>query len=500
MNNTEKNVPKKKLNFSGAFAFILALLVLAIAIPINLIVSYFDYNIDMTPSQLYSLTDTSKKLLESTKDKTIEFTILCELEDIKEIDEYLPLYYALEQYQEYENIEFNAYYPDEYPERVKELNPDGFFNLSTGDIVIKCGDFSKKISSSKMFVDIYDDNGKVIEQKYVGENLITGAIKTVTEGIIPQIYFLTGHGEKTISEYYNYFSANLNNYNYSTSELNLAEAGSVPDDAAVIFITAPQEDITLAEKKMLLEYAEKGGNMILLMSPNAGEFRYSNLEDLMYEYNIAMDYNRIYETNKEYHIEDDPYTIYVNLPSASDDATVDLTSELNSIIESGIYPYMCETRTFKTVSGPNSGVLEVGSLMQTATTADDSGNYVSSVVSETYGGDDPDLQISGVLDMAYYSYNSQNYSKMIVMGNAEFMDDEHVASGYTLVPLYLCLSSITWMYNSDIDMEIDDKERSFDYMYFETSDDAQMIMGVMIALPAIMAVLGIAVWLKRRNS
>ena len=137
--------------------------------------------------------------------------------------------------------------------------------------------------------------------------------------------------------------------------------------------------------------------------------------------------------------------------------------------------------------------------MQTATTADDSGNYVSSVVSETYGGDDPDLQISGVLDMAYYSYNSQNYSKMIVMGNAEFMDDEHVASGYTLVPLYLCLSSITWMYNSDIDMEIDDKERSFDYMYFETSDDAQMIMGVMIALPAIMAVLGIAVWLKRRN-
>ena len=72
----------KTFNFSGILALVLAILILVIAIPINLIVSYFDFNIDMTPSKMYTLSDTSVKLLDSVRDKEIEFTILCELDDM----------------------------------------------------------------------------------------------------------------------------------------------------------------------------------------------------------------------------------------------------------------------------------------------------------------------------------------------------------------------------------------------------------------------------------
>jgi len=486
----------KTFNFSGILALILAVLILVIAIPINLIVSYFDFNIDMTPSKMYTLSDTSIKLLDSVKDKKIEFTILCELDDIKEIDEYLPLYYALEQYKSYENIEFNAYYPDEYPERVEELNPDGFFNLTTADIVIKCGNSIKKISSNQMFADIYDDNGNITEQKYVGENLITGAIKAVTEGDIPQIYFLTGHGEKSMDNY-SMFTANLNNYNYTTSELNLSETKAVPDDTAIIFVCAPQKDITLEEKKLISDYTENGGNIAFLMSPNSSTEEYENIEDLMFEYNIAMDYNRLYESDRNSVVNEDKYTIAVSLPEAVEGSEVDLTSELNSIIEQGIYPYMCESRTFKNVSGPDASIVQTGSLLQADVYSEQ--NTSSTIKSESYGGNEK-VELGNTLDLAFYSLNTQNNSKMLVMGNAEFMDDEHVSAGFTIIPLYLCLSSITWMYDSDVDMEIEDKTRSFDNMTFEDSNQAKSVMAILIAIPVAFVVIGAGVWLKRRNS
>ncbi len=486
----------KTFNFSGILALVLAILILVITIPINLIVSYFDFNIDMTPSKMYTLSDTSTKLLDSVRDKKIEFTILCDIEDIKEIDEYLPLYYALEQYQEYDNIEFNAYYPDEYPERVEELNPDGFFNLSTADIVIKCGNSIKKISSNQMFADIYDDNGNITEQKYVGENLITGAIKAVTEGDIPQIYFLTGHGEKSIDNY-SMFTANLNNYNYTTSELNLIETKSIPADAAIIFICAPQSDITLEEKKFISQYAENGGNLVFLMSPNSSKERYTNIEDLMFKYNLAMDYNRLYESDRNSIVNEDKYTIAVSLPETPEGSDVDLTTDLNTIIEQGVYPYMCESRTFKTVSGPDESIVKTGSILQADVYSTE--NTSSTIKSEPYGGTEK-VELGNTLDLAYYSHNTQNDSKMIVMGNAEFMDDEHVSEGFTIIPLYLCLSSITWMYDSDVDMEIEDKTRSFDSMTFADSGQAKSVMAIMIAIPIVFAAAGACIWLKRRNS
>lgn len=486
----------KTFNFSGILALVLAILILVIAIPINLIVSYFDFNIDMTPSKMYTLSDTSVKLLDSVRDKEIEFTILCELDDIKEIDEYLPLYYALEQYKSYENIDFNAYYPDEYPERVEELNPDGFFNLTTADIVIRCGNSIRKISSNQMFSDIYDDNGNIVEQKYVGENLITGAIKAVTEGDIPQIYFLKGHGEKSIEDY-SLFTANLNNYNYTTSELNLSETKAVPDDAAIIFVCAPQRDITLEEKKLISEYTENGGNLAFLMSPDSSTERYTNIEDLMFRYNLAMDYNRLYESDKNKIVNNDKYTIAVSLPEAAENSDVDLTTDLNTIIEQGIYPYMCESRTFKTVTGPDSMIVQTGSLLQADVYSVQ--NTSATIKSEPYGGTEK-VELGNTLDLAYYAHNTQNDSKMIVMGNAEFMDDEHVSAGFTIIPLYLCLSSITWMYDSDVDMEIEDKTRSFDNMVFDDANQAKSVMAIMIAIPIVFVVCGAGVWLKRRNS
>ena len=97
---------KKKLNLSGTFAIVLALLVLLIFIPINLIVSYFDKGFDMTPSKKYTLDDKTVDLINSNSDKTIEIYFLYKLEELTRSDanELLPLYHTLTQLKEFDNI------------------------------------------------------------------------------------------------------------------------------------------------------------------------------------------------------------------------------------------------------------------------------------------------------------------------------------------------------------------------------------------------------------
>ena len=67
---------KKKLNLSGAFAIVLAILVLVVFIPLNMIFSYSDKVFDMTPNGKYSLDEKTVEILDKTSDKEIEVFFL----------------------------------------------------------------------------------------------------------------------------------------------------------------------------------------------------------------------------------------------------------------------------------------------------------------------------------------------------------------------------------------------------------------------------------------
>ena len=49
-----------------ALAWILAILVLAVAVPLNLIIERLNINFDMTPNSMYTLTDTTKTIWTSS--------------------------------------------------------------------------------------------------------------------------------------------------------------------------------------------------------------------------------------------------------------------------------------------------------------------------------------------------------------------------------------------------------------------------------------------------
>ena len=61
------------------------------------------------------------------------------------------------------------------------------------------------------------------------------------------------------------------------------------------------------------------------------------------------------------------------------------------------------------------------------------------------------------------------------------------------------LSSIPWMANQNLDMGIGEKSAATDYLSL-TEDSAYMLVFLVIALPVVIMIVGVGIWLKRRHS
>lgn len=506
--NTEKK-SKKNLKFTS-IAWVFAIMLLVIVILINVAASFFDVKVDMTPNKRYTASKATTEYLDNLE-KEVDFYFLMEMDTLKnasDASDSLELIYLLEQYEACEKINFMDIDPNEHPEILTELNPDNYLNLQEGDMIVKCGDAVKKISASEMYYrdGTYDSNGNftATSQTFQGENLITGAIKSVVENITSTVYFLTGHGEKSIESYYTAFRTNLKNSNYEVKELNLAPLDKVPDDADIIIAAAPQQDFTAEDKEKLDKYLDNGGNLSLLMSPQDNNTIYTNITEILHEYCLGMDYVRAYETDDSKHVSGNKYLIQTqlvdvrtNTDEEQAEKLTDLTSTLIDETSDSIIPYMPESRTFFNYQGDNYSDLNICPLLETYGTAE----------VEQYGGvieteaDIHAMNLSDSLWLSAYSEDpTRNNSKLVVMGNAEFIDDENLSNGYTVIPLYLYLSTISWMSNSDINMGIAARETTMDKMVLESEEDTNVTLIILWAAPVIVAAAGVLVWLKRRNS
>ncbi|MBQ7012306.1 MAG: Gldg family protein [Oscillospiraceae bacterium] len=501
----------KKKSFTG-YALVLAALALAIVIVLNLLASRLDVTWDMTPASLYKLSDTSTDYLDLLEERgeKVDLYFLVDMDLLSTSNDDMALYYSMLEYDSYDCVNLVAFDPNEDPGMLDEINPDGRYALQEGDMLFRCGENTKHVSGTEMYTYEYtlsDEGNPVVQAAYFhGENRITGAIDAVVTGRTSKVYFLTGHGEKSLSEDYTRFDANLTNFNYIAEELNLSNSEDVPEDAAMIIVAAPKLDISNDEMRKLNEYLDQGGNISFLMSPNEEKQAYKNISAILKDFQIGMDYSIVKETDASLYVNNDPYMFRVNMVASDTESNEDITSEVREMTESnGYIAFMSDTRSFYQILGAEGGIVEVGSLMQTVPTTDASGNNVSTAIGEVCGNPDISAKdITGeVLDLAMYAKDpARNDAKITVFGNADFIDDNGTATDYMIVPVYLYLSTITWMHNSDLDMDmgIADKAKDYDSMTLASATEANTLSVIFIVVPLLVGLIGAGVWLGRRYS
>lgn len=160
--------------------------------------------------------------------------------------------------------------------------------------------YAQLFSSSADYADYLDALVTDTEMNFHGETAITQLIEYVSADIIPQAYFMTGHGEDSATD--GNFAALLQYYGYPFGVYDAPSDDAVPADAACIIVNEPKEDFTEEQVDALIEYLDGGGNMMLLLSSECAQM--TNLSALTEYCGFSVGEDVVMEDVKESEDED----------------------------------------------------------------------------------------------------------------------------------------------------------------------------------------------------
>src|SRR4030095_9084566 len=106
---------------------------------------------------------------------------------------------------------------------------------------------------------------------FKGEQAITSALIDVVEGKKNTVGYIIGHKEAPLSgeSLVSVLKTFIENENIQFKELNLFEVPTIPADIKVVMIAGPQYDLSDREMKMLRDFWNKDGRILLLVDPAA---------------------------------------------------------------------------------------------------------------------------------------------------------------------------------------------------------------------------------------
>ncbi|MFQ6039743.1 MAG: Gldg family protein, partial [Candidatus Poribacteria bacterium] len=241
----------------GMNVTVAAILVIGIAVVVNIITAlFFDKEMDWTAEKTFTLSEQSKKVLQNL-DKEIKVTAFFSRNPTSA--------HAQHQLQEAEDL-LQRYARESKKIKLQFVDP-------IAD-PLKAQEYKVEFNGTTVF----EHEGKRESVTSVDEQKFTSAIMKVTRDEIKKIYFLTGHGERSIEDYdregFNKAKEALEKQNYQVEKLLLATQPQIPDDCSVLIIANPQSPFSEHEINALKEYLDKKRGKALIMldpSPTASD-------------------------------------------------------------------------------------------------------------------------------------------------------------------------------------------------------------------------------------
>ena len=255
---------KKKWLINGTKTTILVLLIIAVFIAINLGMQALDLTpLDFTQEQLYTLTDESKERVKDI-DKDVNIYFIGYTDEDSTVD-LAKQYGKANERINVEAIEDVSTRPD--------LSQKYGIESGTEGIIVECGEKSKVLTSSDLVT--YDTS--TYETISIAEEKLTSSILSVTADEVPKVYFLEGYSDFSLSQNMYMLSIYLGNEVNETNTLDILSVGKVPDDCNTLVITSPSKDFDDVATNAILDYINKGGNILWMNAAIATEVDFQML-------------------------------------------------------------------------------------------------------------------------------------------------------------------------------------------------------------------------------
>ncbi len=226
---------------------------------------------DLSRDQKYALSDKTKRFLDTIKG-SLRVTVFFSANNplASDVQALLTEYqYAAKGKIDIENID-----PDRNYSRAKALVDKYKIVSDESQIILDYDNRNKAVKASEM-AEMDQGNPMFGEPPkmtaFKGEQAITSAMIDLVEGKKNAVGYVLGHKEPPIAEGspISLVKTVIENENIKFQELNLFEVPEIPADLKTIVINGPQYDLSNREMKLLRDFWDKQGRILLLLDPSA---------------------------------------------------------------------------------------------------------------------------------------------------------------------------------------------------------------------------------------
>ena len=476
---------KKSWIIDGTKTCILILLIIAVFVAIT----FGMHNLDLTPldftqDKLYTLTDESKERVKDIdKDVNIYF--------VNYSDDDSDLSLAKQYKSANERITAEAVDADSRPDLAEKY---GIESGSSG-IIVECGDRSKVLTSS----DLVTYDSTTYETISIAEEKLTSAILSVTTDDIPKVYFLEGYSDFTLDYNMYYFSIYLQNEIMEVDTLNILSTGNVPEDCDTLVITSPSKDFDDVAKTAIIDYINRGGNILWLNAAMSNTMDLPNVNEVLALYGVnPFEVGIIRETDSSRMVSGSPDLIFPNLGYS--DITEDIYSD-------GVI-FVNATKVNINEDGLEELNVTETDLATTSESAYFRTNFENSTTSAAEGEETGSFVVGAELEKTITEANEETgesavTSTLIIYGENYFISDYQLAenSQYPAVQLAynkdLALNSLAYL--SDREEDITARKSTGTVTYTATEQQDTVVRVIIFAVPVVIILIGLIVWQKRRR-
>jgi ABC-type uncharacterized transport system involved in gliding motility auxiliary subunit len=411
------------------------------------------YRSDLTKNNLYSLSDQTDKIV-SGLDKEVQIKAFFKTSDQKIATDLLDEYDYRSGKLSYELID-----PDEEPALNKKYGVTSY-----NSVVVESG-YKRELITE------------------LNETNLTNAIIKVTREQDKVIYFLTGHGEKKITDGapqgMKDAAEAIKKENHLVREINLALRGSIPDSCTVLVIASPQTDLFSTELDTIKNYIDNGGKVLVMLDPDRG----GNLRSFLENYKVTVGNDMIIERSAI-------SQLFGGGPAVPLVQTYDENHAITK--DFGVMTFFPYASSVKPAE--DKGGYKITELLKTSNSCWAEKEYASGKVSF-----DENTDIPGPVDIAVIVEKDLADGKLAVavFGDADFASNAYFrqqGNGN------LFLNTINYLAEEEDLISIRPKQIDDSRLTLTSAEVSTLFYLVVIAIPLVVIVLGVIVFFKRNRS
>ncbi len=467
------NLKDKHLRYGG-YGALLTLIVIAITIVFNIVITNLNLKIDMTSEGIYSLSDSSKEVVANVTEPVNIYVLEETGSETALLKEILTNYTKL-------NSNLSLVYKDPvlYPtfgSSYLERSTQNISSLSNSSVIIENQTTGKfKIIPPSEFIAADEVNGNQITL----ENAITNALGYVMNANDGDIYYTTGHNELDLPAA---LTDSIDRANLTLKSINLLTEDMPDATTSSLLIYSPHSDFTEEEVTKVIDFLASGGKAMIFLDADLPELTHFN-EVLSY-YGVGHERGIAIETNSNYMSSASPaylipakgeHEILDHISSNSAPIIIPISSGLNKLTNSR------STITLTPLIGSSNDSFLKKDISSTTLTRED--------------GD-----IDGPVVIACTIEDSASpHTKLFVMANSYFLTNDLLNVSATGNANFIN-SALGWLFSIDTSYAIEAKTQDIYQIRALSSTEAIVLQVIaMVIIPLIVMITGITVWVKRRH-